>query len=313
MFKMINKSEDEIMTSWEDNFNYPIVSICCITYNHEDYIAEALNSFLFQKTTFPFEIIIRDDASLDNTANIIREYEIKYPNIIKPIYEKENGYKKGIRASSIVYEKANGKYISLCEGDDYWIDELKLQKSYEKLKLNPSSKFLFTPALQVENNKKDKIRNQYTKEAIDKIDLDWVIKAGGGFYPTASSFFEAKIVKEAPDWFTKHVTGDYPLAILFILQGKLTYLDDVTTVYRSQPNSVSHRKESNEKIEQKCDTNIKFFKMLKESNIINKNSEKYMIKKEIYIKCVKTNSISLEDITKIGMFNTIKYFLKKFI
>ena len=69
-----------------------MVSICCITYNHEKYIREALDSFLMQNTDFKYEIVIHDDASTDNTANIIREYEEKYPDIIKPIYQKENQY-----------------------------------------------------------------------------------------------------------------------------------------------------------------------------------------------------------------------------
>jgi len=125
--KMIDKTEQEIMSNWEGNINKPIVSICCTTYNHEKYIGEALDSFLMQETDFPFEVIVRDDASPDNTAEIIREYEKKYPNIIKPIYEKENGYQRGIRPSLVTFNKAKGEYIAFCEGDDYWTDEKKLQ------------------------------------------------------------------------------------------------------------------------------------------------------------------------------------------
>lgn len=109
----------------------PLVSICCITYNHAPYIRQCLEGFLIQKTTFPFEILIHDDASTDGTADIIREYEARYPHLIKPIYQVENQYSKGTKISSTYnYPRAKGKYIALCEGDDYWTDPLKLQNKF---------------------------------------------------------------------------------------------------------------------------------------------------------------------------------------
>ncbi|WP_183308060.1 glycosyltransferase family 2 protein [Dysgonomonas hofstadii] len=116
----------------------PVVSICCLTYNHERFIRQCLDGFLMQKTSFPFEILIHDDASTDSTASVIREYEERYPGIIKPIYQKENQYKKGI-ANTPTYQfpRVRGKYIAFCEGDDYWIDEYKLQKQVDFLESHP--------------------------------------------------------------------------------------------------------------------------------------------------------------------------------
>lgn len=113
-----------------------MVTIGCISYNQEKYIAQAIESFLMQKTNFKYEILIHDDASTDNTANIIKSYEKKYPNIIKAIYQKENQYSKGIMTSQIVRNRAKGKYIAFCEGDDYWTDENKIQKQFEFLEKN---------------------------------------------------------------------------------------------------------------------------------------------------------------------------------
>ena len=96
-----------------------MASICCITYNHENYIADAIESFLMQKTNFNYEIIIYDDASTDKTADIIREYETKYPGLIKPIYQTENQYSKGVKTINFSLQRAEGKYIAVCEGDDY--------------------------------------------------------------------------------------------------------------------------------------------------------------------------------------------------
>lgn len=114
----------------------PLVSICCITYNHGEFIRQCLDGFLMQKTNFQYEILIHDDASTDATAQIIREYQKDYPEIIKPIFQKENQYSRGVRGFNIRYNftRCLGDYIALCEGDDYWTDPFKLQKQVDFLK-----------------------------------------------------------------------------------------------------------------------------------------------------------------------------------
>lgn len=114
----------------------PYVSIVCITYNHELYIRQCLDGFFMQKTNFEFEVLIHDDASTDKTADIIRSYEKKYPGIIRPIYQSENQYSKGINPGTFLYPMAKGKYIAVSEGDDYWTDPLKLQKQVDFLERN---------------------------------------------------------------------------------------------------------------------------------------------------------------------------------
>ena len=124
----------------------PLVSICSITYNHAPYIRQCLEGFLMQKTSFPFEIIINDDCSTDGTTEIIQEYAEKYPDIIKPIFHDENQYLKGVRGmfATFCYPRAQGKYIALCEGDDYWIDPLKLQKQVDILEKSPHVTMVYT-------------------------------------------------------------------------------------------------------------------------------------------------------------------------
>ena len=125
------------------NGTKPIVSICCITYNHENYIRDAIEGFLMQKTTFPIEIIIHDDASTDKTAEIVKSYAEKHPDLILPILQAENQYSKGIPISTYAYPKARGKYIAFCEGDDYWTDPYKLQKQVDFLESNPDCSWCF--------------------------------------------------------------------------------------------------------------------------------------------------------------------------
>ena len=118
--------------------NQILVSICCLSYNHVHYISECLESLLMQKCDFKFEILIHDDASTDGTKQIIKEFQKNYPEIVKPFFQEENQYSKGFRGLNTKYNfsRAKGKYIALCEGDDYWIDAYKLQKQVDFLEQN---------------------------------------------------------------------------------------------------------------------------------------------------------------------------------
>lgn len=112
-----------------DEYTIPFVSIACITFNHEKFIRDAIEGFLRQETTFPVEVLIHDDVSTDRTAEILREYEQRFPNLILPIYQKENQYSQGINPYiKFLFPRARGKYIAICEGDDYWTDPQKLHK-----------------------------------------------------------------------------------------------------------------------------------------------------------------------------------------
>ena len=107
----------------------PLLSVGVLTYNQENYIRKCLDSILMQKTNFKFEIILNDDCSTDKTVEIIKEYEAKYPDIIKPVYQKENQFSKGKGIlRNFLLPRINTKYYAFCEGDDYWTDPYKLQK-----------------------------------------------------------------------------------------------------------------------------------------------------------------------------------------
>ena len=124
------------------------VSICCLAYNHEPYIRQCLDGFVMQKCNFTFEVLIHDDASKDKTASIIREYEAKYPDIIKPIYQTVNQYSIGVSATKKHnFPRSKGKYIAICEGDDYWTDPLKLQKQVDFLEANQNFSICWTKYL----------------------------------------------------------------------------------------------------------------------------------------------------------------------
>ena len=216
------------------NKNDILVSISCITYNHAPYIRQCLDGFMMQKTDFLFEVLIHDDASIDETAAIIREYEAKYPDIIKPIYQTENQYSKGVGGITVRFNlpRAQGKYIALCEGDDYWIDPNKLQKQVDFLEANEDVSMCFHSAeiINAEGNKIEDCR-RYNKDQY--VPIEDLIFGGGYFCPTASLVFRTQYIKSGyPDFCINCHVGDYPLQLYLSYKGKVFYFDNEMAVYR---------------------------------------------------------------------------------
>ena len=209
-----------------------MVSICCLVYNHEKYIRDALDSFLNQKTDFKYEILIHDDASTDNTAEIIKEYEKKYPDIIKPIYQKENQHSKGVKISaSIQYPRAEGKYIAMCEGDDFWIDSHKLQKQVTYFENHPECSLLVHASKNVTVNKEDIEINRPFEQDCD-VSTEKIINGGGGLFATNSMLFKRELTESFPAFYLNAHIGDYPLTIYLSLCGTVHYMSDAMSAYR---------------------------------------------------------------------------------
>ena len=232
------------------------VSINCITYNHEKYIRQALDSFLMQETNFKFEILIHDDASTDGTAEIIREYEKKYPDIIKPIYQLQNQYSKGVNISwTYQYPRAMGKYIAMCEGDDYWCDKYKLQKQYDALENNGDSVFC-THIVRNVSERGEKLETTYPLNTeMQSIILadNWVkmLLSGDPYhFHTSSYFYRAEIVKKYLDNIPKFITvtkvGDIQLMRLCAMEGSAIFISEEMSCYRrNSEGSFSNRTDEN--------------------------------------------------------------------
>lgn len=220
----------------EKEVNNPVmVTIRCLTYNQESYIRECLEGFVMQKTNFRFEAIVHDDASTDNTAAIIREYAEKYPDIIKPIYETENQYSKHDGSlGRIMDEHTHGKYVAICEGDDYWIDPLKLQKQFDYMEKHPECSLCFhanynlLPSGAKQLYKPKAIKPFYAPED--------VILGGGGFMATNSMFYRWNIIRDGgrPDFWRYCPIGDLPAMLYFSSKGLIGFINETMSVYRSQ-------------------------------------------------------------------------------
>lgn len=251
-------------TDLEDKFmnDEIMVSICCLVFNHEKYLRKCLDGFVNQKTNFKFEVLIHDDASTDKSPEIIKEYEKKYPDIIKPIYQKENQYSQG-KKISIQYQfpRAKGKYIAFCEGDDYWTDNQKLQMQYDimekyiecsvcvhnVIKMNEDGTCInekFPPLKYQEGIIEN---NVFIKNEL--VDTGWI-------FQTSSFFFRNAVIQqlceEMPEFVMKSTVGDLPYMLFAITKGKIYYMDRDMSNYRmASCSSVTKTNADNRKQQEK--------------------------------------------------------------
>ena len=208
-----------------------MVSVYCLAYNHEEYIRDALEGFVNQKTTFKYEVIVHDDASTDHTAKIIKEYAEKYPDIIKPIFQNENQYSQGIKiVKTYIYPKLTGKYIAVCEGDDFWCDVNKIQKQVEFLEQHNDY------VACVHNTKVLNCvtgEERYINQSTEDMDLQFksVVAAGNSQFQL-SSLMCRKEYFYVPDELRAKGFSDYPLSIYLMLKGKIRYFKETMSVYR---------------------------------------------------------------------------------
>ena len=209
-----------------------MVSIECTSYNHEDFIAEALDSMLMQQTNFAFEILIHDDASTDGTTDIIRRYEQKYPEIVKPIYQRENQYSKGVLVELFNHERAKGKYMAICEGDDYWTDPNKLQKQVDYMEAHPECSMCVHAAERVSAITKKTVSAIRPSQGNKIFSVEEVIEGGGDLFATNSIVYSREKIPKMPEFYLNATIGDYPLVICGALNGTVYYMDENMAAYR---------------------------------------------------------------------------------
>lgn len=208
------------------------VSAICLTYNQKKYIRQCLDSMLSQKTTFRYEIIVHDDASTDGTSEIVMEYEKKYPNMIRPIYQMENQYSLGKWTVGFALEKARGVYLAFCEGDDYWFGETKLQQQFDYMESHPGCSLCF--------------HNTYTLDIdtglLNKGWFFWKDKVfgGSGIYP-AEKLIELEVTPCSSNFYRKKdvdfncqniIWGDMLITLCLAYKGYGYCLPNFLSVYR---------------------------------------------------------------------------------
>ncbi|PLX87864.1 MAG: glycosyl transferase family 2 [Desulfuromonas sp.] len=228
-------TEEEIMSTWVDKENV-VVSVSCVSFNHEKYIKDALDGVLAQKTNFAFELLIHDDASTDSTQKIINEYSLKYANIVKPLLQKENIFSKGRRPSLENFKRANGKYISLCDCDDYWINENKLQKQVDFLDQNEDFVIVGHDSLSIDSNQivlnsstlPERARRDFSGEDMIRLNC-WL--------PTVSWVFRNVVDLNVPEIIHVRNADNFYTSIMGFY-GKSKFLEGNYSVYRRHEGGV---------------------------------------------------------------------------
>lgn len=224
------KNNAELVGSEIIHKDQPLVSICCITFNHEKFIRDAIEGFLIQKTNFPIEILIHDDASTDGTTDIIREYQIAHPDFIKAIYQAENQYSRGRKPSTIILPEARGKYIALCEGDDYWTDPLKLQKQVDFLDAHPECSLCCHKLIESYENGRTPDRIFPNIQGDQVFNKEYLYR--NFFIRTCSVVFRNDAIDSMIKFLEGFKVGDAPLFYYYAQRGTIGYLDDCMSVYR---------------------------------------------------------------------------------
>lgn len=256
----------------------PLISICCTTFNHEKYVRKTIEGFLLQKTTFPIEIIIHDDASTDGTKQIIEEYA-KSDSRFVTIFQTENKYSKKIKPwPNFVFPKARGKYLALCEGDDYWIDPLKLQKQVDFLEANLDYGICFHEVKILEDNI---LKVDYITPKVSEVTTIESLSTGN-FLHTPSVILRNNF--KIPDWYNKVPLGDWSLYMISIKDKKIKKLNDVMAVYRIHNLGVWSSKSQIQRIEGTIKTlDLLVASGLFKSNVLSKlSSYKDNLKKDMY-------------------------------
>lgn len=296
----------------------PMVTVRTSTYQHGSYIKECIEGVLMQKTDFPIEFIIGEDFSTDGTREIVFEYAEKCPDIIRVftadynVGSKANG-QRCIRA-------ARGKYMALCEGDDYWTDPLKLQKQVNFMGENEELTGCFHACkIDYQASEREKTVRHNGKKIFD---LGYYLE-NKIFVTTGSLLFKKQILESYPNWALNLFAGDFVLRFLMLVNGKIGYIDDVMSVYRKGvPGSWSDQKLTMEKIDREFSdkiialtkvnemTNYKFNKEIR--NHIKFIYSRYLTRSMVHNTLMENIHLILTNLSSINT-NTVKFLVKRLL
>lgn len=285
-----------------------LVSIVCITYNHVAFIRQCLDGFVMQKTDFRFEVLIHDDASTDGTKEIIQEYVKRYPDIFVPFYEEKNQFGEKDYWKDILFPCIKGKYVALCEGDDYWTDVFKLQKQIDFLENHNEYSICFHSVIMhwEDNIHNDSVFPDDKTISYKKVlNIEDLLKCN--FIATCSVVYRWRFFIDSLDLIPdKIIPGDWFLHLLHAQTGKIYFLSDCMGVYRKHSGGIWYRAEQNMTWFKNFGVSyMRFYKNAEEQFNSNFSIEIKIIAMQCYAYALKINDIQwksdIYDICKINI------------
>lgn len=262
------------------------VTVICPTYNQKNYIRDALEGFVNQKTSFRYKVVVHDDASTDGTSNIIREYQNKYPELITSIIQEQNLYSHQISMFDYIKPLLEGKYVAFCEGDDYWTDENKLQMQYDFMEANPEYALCATSSIWYDE-KKNVQTEQFIIDCDRDVKLEELIEEKNGRVFHYASVMELKeVYLDRPHWRKVLDLGVLSNSMCAAKVGKIRMLAPITNVYRyNSDNSWTVTMNKRKMIDFK-EARIQVFKEYnQETNFLYNESIEYAINRDIAMIC----------------------------
>lgn len=221
--------------------NKPLVSVFMVTYNHEKYVAQAIESVVTQQVNFDFELVIGEDCSPDGTRAICEQYAAKYPGIVRLLVSDKNHGPQG-NTIRVLWE-CRGKYIAFCEGDDYWTDPLKLQKQVDFLESHPDFSICFADVTVVDEVG-DCLADKYPRKQGDVYTIEDIILSPRNIIPTPTMICRNVLPDSAPEFFRKaKLSGDIIIQFFSADKGKIRFFNEVNAVYRNHQGGITKMEE----------------------------------------------------------------------
>lgn len=258
----------------------PLVSICIPTYNHVSYISQCIDSILMQQTTFDYEILIGEDNSTDGTRELCKEYARNNQDRIRLFLRSQedkiwiNGKPTGKYNTLSTRKSARGKYIALCDGDDYWTDQNKIQKQADFLEANPKYVITYHDA-RIVDEANNFLSNRGLPEKLKK-DGDSYDIISGKWMPTLTVMFRNGLISEPTEIYNKILNGDTFLYTLLAPHGKAKYQSNIApSHYRKHSGGIWSALAQRKKYEELINTRSRLLP------IVNKKY-KWAIKQPIY-------------------------------
>lgn len=218
-----------------------LVDVNVAVYNHAPYLRQTLDSILQQRTDFNFRILVGDDCSVDGSTQIVKEYERNYPEKIEAVYQPVNLGLNGLERNGVILlKRSTAKYIALCDGDDYWVDSLKLQKQVRLLEANPDAVGCSTNVYEEINGEKMEIHAKH-----DTVNFE-ILATGNPLYTCTVLY---RNIIEIPPWFTQCKMGDWIIWLLLTKKGHIQHIPDLTSVYRMNAGVWSTKSKKNNLID----------------------------------------------------------------